>query len=151
MPGRAILAAALSVAVLSACGSARKTIEISGPSADSVANLCFVLKARLQGIAHTGAIGYAEPAALVGRLPAQRVVRASEEAIAVSRHTAAEIAPKHPPAASMHALSGAESGYRNLARKLRGASAADWQEGARMNFSFLKVAAGELRGCLPPR
>ncbi len=149
--GRAYTAALLLLLALGGCGEARKTIETVGPDQSSAANICFLLEARLEGIEHTHALIDPEPAALRGRLPAQRVARASEEAIDASRQTESDLQRKHPPAASLHGLREAERSFRRLGRTLRGASAADGSVGLRMQFAFLKIAAGELRECRPPR
>ncbi|HEX9481286.1 MAG TPA: hypothetical protein VF927_04225, partial [Solirubrobacteraceae bacterium] len=138
------------------CGSSRshpadhQTLRIVGPSSSSVVDLCFVLKARLEGVEHVAAIIDPEPAALRGRLPAERVARASREAIALSRESASELRHKHPPAGSLRALRSAERGYRRLGRRLRGASAADPAAGLQMQAAFLRIAGAELQGCLRP-
>jgi hypothetical protein len=139
------------VLALGGCGGAQKTITVVGPARASVAGLCFTLKARLEGIQHTAAMNSPQPATLQGRLPAERVSRASSEAIEVSRQTASELASKDAPAASLHALHVAERSYRRLARRLRRASAANGSEGLAMQIAFLKIAAAELRDCLPQK
>ncbi len=144
-------AAALLALLVGGCGGAHKTAEVTvsgGPT--SVVNLCFVLKARLEGIEHHAAIIDPQPAALQGRLPAERIARASGEAIDTSRQTASELKAKQAPGASLQALRAAERSYRRLARRLKGASAANGSDGLRMQAAFLTIAGNEIRGCLPP-
>jgi hypothetical protein len=147
---RTACAAALVLLGLSGCGGAHKTISIVGSDHGSVVNLCFVLKARLEGIEHEGAIDDPQPAALQGRLPAERVAKASSEAIGTSRQTAADLRAKQAPAASLQALRAAEHGYRRLGRRLQAASAANGSAGLRMQAAFLTIAGTEIRRCLPP-
>lgn len=144
-------AALLLLLALGGCGGAHKTTEITvsgGPT--SVVNICFVLKARLEGIEHGAAINDPQPAALQGPRPAERVAKASGEAIDTSRQTASELKAKQAPPASLQALRVAERRYRRLARRLRGTSAANGSAGLRMQAAFLTIAGHEIRGCIPP-
>jgi hypothetical protein len=151
MNRRKASAAGLILLALGGCGGAHKATEIAasgGPT--SVVNLCFVLKARLEGIEHDAAFIDPQPAALEGRVPAERTTKASGEAIDTSRQTASELKAKRAPPASLQALRAAQRKYRRLARRLKGARAANGSAGLRMQVAFLTIAGNEIRGCLPP-
>src|SRR5258708_13619309 len=107
MRWRMAWAAALLLPALVGCGSSRshpadhQTLRIVGPSSSSVVDLCFVLKARLEGVEHVAAIIDPDPPALRGRLPAELAPRAGREAIALTRKPASELRHKHPPPRSL--------------------------------------------------
>ena len=141
--------AVLAMLALSGCGSSghRPRTESRVEQDESA---CGTLFARLKGIEKTEAMDDPQLATLEGRLPAARTARASEEAIAVSRGSAAELRLIHAPAASLHAIEVAEPAYAGYARSLRTVRARDSSAGLRMESGYMRLVGREVLGCVRP-
>jgi hypothetical protein len=154
--------AALAAVLLVGCGSggSQSSTSTAGAADDHnvtrtltrrqfQAALCGELKARLEGIEHIATMDDPQPGALKGRLPVTRTERASTEAIHVSHEFVPVLRRGQAPAGARQAVRSAEQGYRRLRHKLRGRPGGDAQDGLRIELSFLKIAAAEIRGCMP--